>query len=108
MFLYFEQGLFDIKWLNYGVITLVPKIKDANNIKQYKSICLLNFDYKGFSKVLHNRLSVVAKEVIGGSQTGFIKGRNNLEEVVILHEIIHELKASGKIGLVMKIDFEKA
>ena len=39
---------------------------------------------------------------------GFIKGRNILVEVVILHEVIHELKTSKKKGLIMKIDFEKA
>jgi len=41
-------------------------------------------DYKGFTKVLIERLTRVAKEVIGGNQTGFIKGRNILEGVVVL------------------------
>ena len=30
MFKDFHEGLLDIKWLNYGVITLVPKLKEAN------------------------------------------------------------------------------
>jgi hypothetical protein len=47
-------------------------------------------DFKIFAKVLTNRLSLVANEAIEGSQTGFIKDRNILEGVVILHEIIHE------------------
>jgi hypothetical protein len=34
----------------------------------------------------------MAKEVIGDNQTGFIKGRNILEGVLTLHEVIHELK----------------
>jgi hypothetical protein len=53
-------------------------------------------DFKIFTKVLTNRLSLVAKEAIGGSQTCFIKDRNILEGVVILHEIIHELKTKKK------------
>ena len=81
----------DIKRLNYGVITLVPKVKDAATIKQYRPICLLNVDYKVFTKVLIGRLTPVAKEVIGPNQSGFIQGRNILEEVVILHEVLHEL-----------------
>jgi hypothetical protein len=48
-------------------------------------------DYKGFTKVLIERLTPVPKEVIGGNQTGFIKGRNILEGVVVLHEVIHSL-----------------
>jgi len=108
MFDDFHKGNMDIKRLNYGIITLVPKVKEANNIKQYRPICLLNVDFKIFTKALNNRFIPIAKEVIGGSQTGFIKGRNILEGVVILHEVIHELKTSKKKGLIMKIDFEKA
>jgi hypothetical protein len=36
MMLDFHKDDLDIKRLNYGVITLVPKLKDANNIKQYR------------------------------------------------------------------------
>jgi hypothetical protein len=57
----------DIKRLNYDVITLVPKLKEANNIKKYHPICLLNVDYKGITKVLTNRLTPLAKEVIGNN-----------------------------------------
>lgn len=98
----------DIKRLNYGAITLVPKVKEANNIKKYRPICLLNVDYKGVTKTLNNRLLTVAKEVIGANRTGFVKGRNILEGVVILHEVIHELRSKRKKGLILKIDFEKA
>lgn len=88
----FHKGALDTKTLNYGVITLVPKIREANNIKQYRPVCLLNIDFKGITKILNNRLSPMAKEVIGDNQTGFIKGRNILEGVLTLHEVIHELK----------------
>lgn len=40
-------------------------------------------------------------------QTGFIKGRNILEGVLVLHEVLHELRKSKARGLVLKIDFEK-
>lgn len=80
MFLDFHKGELDIKRLNYGVITMVPKVQDANTIKQYRPICLLNVDYKGFTKVLTERLAPVAKDVIGVNQTGFIKGRNIWKE----------------------------
>lgn len=104
----FHKGVLDIKKLNYGVITLVSKIKEANNIRQYRPVCLLNVDYKGITKLLPNRLSPIAKEVIGGNQIGFVRGRNILEGVLILHEVIHELKRSKSKGLILKIDFEKA
>jgi hypothetical protein len=72
------------------------------------AICLLNVDYRGFTKVLNNKLKRVVKEVIGESRTSFMDGKNILEGVVILHEVIHELKTNKKRGLIMKIDFENA
>ena len=65
-------------------------------------------DYKDITKVLTNRFSPLAHKVIGDNQTGFMKGRNILEGVVILHEVVHELKSSRKKGIILKIDFEKA
>jgi hypothetical protein len=108
MFQDFWEGHLDIKRLNFEVITLVPKVKEANCIKQYRPICLLNVDYKCFTKVLTNRLVLVVQRVVGKNQIGFIKGRNILEGVVVLHEVIHELHSSKQKGLILKIDFEKA
>jgi hypothetical protein len=44
----FNNNCLDLRRLNYGVITLVPKKKEANTIKQYKPICLLNVDFNFF------------------------------------------------------------
>lgn len=65
LFHYLHKGVLDIRRLNYGVIILVPKVKEANNIKQYIPICLLNVDYKGITKVLTNRFSPLAQKMIG-------------------------------------------
>jgi hypothetical protein len=50
----------------------------------------------------------MAKEVIGDNQTGFIIGKNIMKGVLILHEVIHELKRTKGRGVILKIDFEKA
>jgi hypothetical protein len=42
------------------------------------------------------------------NQTAFIPERNIHDGVVVLHEILHDLKASKKSGIVVKLDFEKA
>jgi mannosylglycoprotein endo-beta-mannosidase len=108
MFQDFHKGELDIRRLNYGVITLVPKVQEANTMKQYRPICLLNVDYKGFTKVLTERLTPVAKEIVGENQSGFIKGRNILEGVVNLHEVLHSLSRDKGNGMIFKIYFEKA
>jgi hypothetical protein len=74
------------------MISLITKLKEANNIKQFRPICLIGVDYKWITKVLTKRLSLVADSVVNMTQTTFILGRNILEGMVILHEAMHELK----------------
>jgi hypothetical protein len=104
----FNNNKLDLKMLNYGVFTLVPKVREANSIKQYMPICLLNVDFKIFSKLLIDRITPLADKLIGENQTAFIRGRNILEGVVTLHEILHDFKRSGRQRVLLKIDFEKA
>jgi hypothetical protein len=102
------RGELNLNRLNYGMITLIPKLKEANNIKQYRPICLLNVDYKWFTKVLTMRLTPYAEKLISNTQTAFIPGRYILEGVIILHEIVHELRVKKMKGIVLKLDFQKA
>lgn len=73
----FHKGDLDIFRLNYGIITLVPKTKDANQIHKYMPIFMLNVSFKIFTKVLMIRLNGVAGDVISPIQTAFVKGRYN-------------------------------
>jgi hypothetical protein len=108
MFQSLYRGELNLSRLNYGMISLLPKIKEANNIRQYRPICLLNVDYKWFSKVFTLRLTPWADKLISRNQTAFIPGRYILEGVVILHEILHELRVKKMQGVILKLDFEKA
>ena len=103
-----HRGDFNISRLNYGMISLIPKLKDANNIKQYRPICLLNVDYKIFTKALTMRLTPLAEKIISETQTAFLPGRFILEGVIILHEVLHELRTTKRKGTILKLDFEKA
>jgi hypothetical protein len=60
-----------------------------------------------FPKLLIDRITPIATSLISENHTAFVKGRNILEGVVALHEVIHELKRSKKQGVLLKIDFEK-
>jgi hypothetical protein len=104
----FHTGRLPIHSLNFGVISLPPKIAEATRIQQYRPICLLNASFKIFTKVLNNRILKVADKLIGPSQTTFIPGRYIMEGVVILHETIHELHKKRQDGVILKLDFKKA
>lgn len=48
-----HQGGLNVSRLNYGIITLLPKVQEAEKIQQYRPICLLNCIYKLITKVLN-------------------------------------------------------
>jgi hypothetical protein len=108
MFEKFHKGELNLSRLNYGLISLIPKLKEANNIKQFRPIYLLEVAYKWFTKVLTKRLTGVAESFISATQTSFLLVRNILEGVVILHETLRELRKRKKKGIIIKLDFEKA
>lgn len=41
IFVQFHEGSLDVHRFNYGVITLLPEMSDANRTEQYRPICLL-------------------------------------------------------------------
>lgn len=108
MLLMLHNEELDLKRLNFGVISLIPKNNNPTDIKQFRPICVLNDCFKFLSKVVTNRLTEVADEVVSQTQTAFIPGRFILEGCVIIHEVLHELKSKSLEGIILKIDFEKA
>jgi hypothetical protein len=97
-----------LKRLNYGTIVLIPKVQEVVTVEPFRPICLLNVFYNLFIKVWASRLMEVADCIISESQTTFIEGRNILEGVLVLHEVIHEFQSKHLSGILLKIDFEKA
>jgi hypothetical protein len=82
MFHDFHKDSLDLFSLNFGIITLIPKIENATKIQQYRPICVLNVSFKIFTKVGTNRLNKVARTVVSPTQTTFMPGRNIIEGVV--------------------------
>jgi hypothetical protein len=104
----FHQDLLMLYSLNFGTIILLPKCEEAVKIQQFRTICLLNVSFKIFTKILTNRLSLVAQKVIQPTQMACIPSTNIMEGVIVLHETIHELHRKKQNGMVFKIDFEEA
>uniref|UniRef100_A0A8I6Z7X8 Reverse transcriptase domain-containing protein n=1 Tax=Hordeum vulgare subsp. vulgare TaxID=112509 RepID=A0A8I6Z7X8_HORVV len=102
------SGHLQLFHLNFGTITLLPKKEGASRIEQFHPICQLNVSFKIFTKVGTDRLTKMAHSVVQSSQTTFMPGRNILEGVVVLHEILHELHSKKLNGVLFKVDFEKA
>lgn len=50
----------------------------------------------------------MAYKVIDPCQTAFVLGRNILDGVVILHEVLQEMAYTKQSGIILKLDYEKA
>jgi hypothetical protein len=94
MFKDFSSGNLDLYRLNFALITIIPKEKDARTMNKFRPISLLNCSYKIFTKVLTNRISGIADRLVASNQTTFIKGRYILESVVTVHEVLHSVHRS--------------
>ena len=47
-------------------------------------------------------------KLILNSHSTFMKGGNIMNGVLTLHEVLHETKRRNEVGVVLKLDFEKA
>jgi hypothetical protein len=104
LFVDFHNDKLNISRINYGIITLLSKITEATKIQQYRPIYLLNFLYKLITKTLTLRIEKVADRLIHNNQTALMKGRNIINGIMVLHET----KRKNQIGIILKLDFEKA
>jgi hypothetical protein len=94
--------------LNFVTLTLIPKIDDASEIRNYRPISLINCSFKIFGKLLTRRLKKVCERLVAQEQSAFIHGRYILESVVVTHEVVHSLHKNKDPGIILKLDYEKA
>ena len=97
LFADFHQGKIDIRRINYGIITLLPKISDAARIQQYRPICLLNCLYKLITKTLTLRIEPFADNLIHPAQSAFIKGRNIMSGVLAFMKFCMKLSKEKNV-----------
>lgn len=96
------------KGCNPSFIVLIPKKEGSCDLNHFRPISLIGSLYKIIAKVLARRMKVVMGKVVGEAQTAFIKGRNIIDGVVILNELIEKAKKSKDCRLILKVDFAKA
>ena len=72
------------KGCNSSFIALIPKIPNANLVKDFRPISLIGSIYKIISKILTNWLVAVLGDIVSDVQSAFIKGRQTLDGPFIL------------------------
>ena len=91
MFHEFYIGTLDMARINYGVISLIPKVVGATDIRHFRPITVINVLERIFAKVCATRLSPVAERIAHPLQSAFLKGRRIHDGILALHEIVHEV-----------------
>lgn len=108
MFHEFYIGTLDLARLNYGVITLIPKVVGATDIRQFRPITVINVLERIFAKVCAVRLAPIAERIAHPFQSAFLKGRRIHDGILALQEIVHEVRRRRTEGVFLKLDFQKA
>nr|GEV36911.1 RNA-directed DNA polymerase, eukaryota, reverse transcriptase zinc-binding domain protein [Tanacetum cinerariifolium] len=77
---------------NSSFITLIPKVPNANMVKDFRPISLIGSLYKVIAKVLANRLVTVLDDIVDEIQSAFVTDQQILNGHFILNEIVHWCK----------------
>lgn len=81
-----------LRQVNTTHVTLIPKVKELENMSQLRPISLCNVIYKLGSKVLANRLKPLLQDIIAPNQSAFVPGRQISDNSLLDFEISHFLK----------------
>nr|GEY81496.1 RNA-directed DNA polymerase, eukaryota, reverse transcriptase zinc-binding domain protein [Tanacetum cinerariifolium]GEY81503.1 RNA-directed DNA polymerase, eukaryota, reverse transcriptase zinc-binding domain protein [Tanacetum cinerariifolium] len=104
---FFTYGVIP-KGCNSSFIALIPKVPDANLVKDFRRISLIGSIYKIIAKILANRLVNVLDGIVNEVQSAFVVGRQMLDGPFIINEIIQWCRSKKRKAVIFKVDFEKA
>ncbi|XP_060194925.1 uncharacterized protein LOC132624116 [Lycium barbarum] len=78
-------------------------------IEDLRPISLSNFINNIISRLLHDKLGVILPSLISQNQSGLVKGRNIIENVLLTQELVTDIRKGGKPAIVIiKQDMAKA
>ena len=104
----FRNGTLSISQ-RQGIISLIPKKKkNAEYLKNWRPVSLLNVDYKIATKTIALRLEKILPNLIHPCQSGYVKGRFIGESIRLIADTMHFTKAKNIPGVAVFLDFEKA
>ena len=86
-----RRSSYILKSLNSTFIALIPKEEDAYTPSKFRPIALCNVLYKIISKVMATRLKPIPPLIISEEQSGYVEGRQIMDNVLFAQEMIHTL-----------------
>ena len=87
------------------LIVLIPKVSNPSFFADFRPISLCTFASKIITKTISLRLSQLLPKLISLNQTGFVKGRNIVDNVLLATELVHSINKKMRGGnLILKLD----
>lgn len=84
--------------LNASFFTLIPKVPNPVELKDYRPISLVGYLYKYLAKILANRLKSVLPNINSPFQGAFAAGGQILDGVLIANELTNSRDKTRKKG----------
>jgi hypothetical protein len=94
--------------LNSAYVTLLPKMADAMEVKDFRPISLMHSFAKIATKLLANRLTTKLPSLVSCNQSAFVKGRCILDNFMLVQETAKALNRQKEPRLLLKLDISKA
>lgn len=107
---FFKEG-FIPEGANDTIIALIPKSKNADDLKDFRPISLCNVIYKVISKCIVNRMRPLLDKLISETQSAFLPGRLISDNALIAFECFHHIQSGRKVEdnfCAFKLDLTKA
>lgn len=82
-----DRGRF-VRSVNSTFLVLISKCKGAEDLKDFRSISLVESLYKLLAKVLANRLKRVMSKLVNKAHNTFVEGGRILDASLIANDII--------------------
>lgn len=97
------------KCVTHNNLVFLPKKKEVCTFSDLRPITLNNFSNKVISRVIHERLVGLLPTLISKEQSGFVKGRSIVENILLTQEIVTDMRLRIKVGpnVIMKLDTTK-
>lgn len=93
---------------NESHVTLIPKKGNTNEIKNWRPISLLNFDYKILTKIIATRLKRIMPKMILQTQKCSVPNRSITDAIRNIDSIREHCNRSNKEKIISNFDQRKA
>lgn len=94
--------------INKAMVTLLPIVDGALDIKDFRPVSLVHGAIKNFDKVLACRVAEDLPALVGNHQSAFVKGRSIHDNFMLVQCMARRLHAVRQPTVMLKLDITKA